>query len=238
MSEVRGLRLSASAALKQRRLVSLLEGRNHDAARLEEAVEDAQLLGSLELAGFCFTWGEVKASRRGELAPEPIASLRRARMAVDPAAPFSVEALLAWHSAATGVEGRLRAGERLREGGPPPAPSEFIRGRLAILEQWLGVDSGRELKPAQQGALVMARIVEILPFEDANGRVARLAASHLMLRAGARPPILVGGDAPRLARALELAFQLVTEPLCALLDEASERALDVMIQTLTEEESG
>jgi hypothetical protein len=53
-----------------------------------------------------------------------------------------------------------------------------------------------------------------------------------MVRAGARPPILAGGDAPRLEAVLQSAFRLETEPLAVLLEEASERALDVMIQTL------
>jgi hypothetical protein len=53
-----------------------------------------------------------------------------------------------------------------------------------------------------------------------------------MVRAGARPPVLVGADRARLDEALRRAFQLETEPLAALLQEASERALDVMIQTL------
>ena len=78
----------------------------------------------------------------------------------------------------------------------------------------------------------MARIVEVLPFDDGNGRVARLAASHLMVRGGRRPPILVAGDGPRLVAALQAAFRLETEPLATLLDEASERAVDVMIQAL------
>ena len=78
----------------------------------------------------------------------------------------------------------------------------------------------------------MARILEIRPFERGNGRVARLAASHLMVRAGVRPPILAGTDAPRIEAGLAAAFQLATEPLSGLLEEASERALDVMIGVL------
>ena len=42
----------------------------------------------------------------------------------------------------------------------------------------------------------------------------------------------MAGDAPRLRAALEAAFRLETEPLVALLVEASGRALDVMIQSL------
>jgi hypothetical protein len=55
----------------------------------------------------------------------------------------------------------------------------------------------------------------------------------MMLRGGMRPPVLVVGDAKRLRAALEAAFRLETEPLTALLAEASGRALDVMIQTLS-----
>jgi hypothetical protein len=226
------LHLTASAAAKQKRLAALLGGRDPSDAALWAAVADAQLLGSLELADVAVTWEQVQASRRGEPAPAAIDGLRAAQQAVGPQAPFSVRTLLAWHAAVTGGAAGLRTAERTREAGPPPAPAAFVAGRLKILEDWLGVESSRELKPAQAGALVLARLLEILPFDEANGRVSRLAASHLMVRAGGRPPILVGADAPRLAQAVEAAFQLATEPLATLLDEASERVLDVMIQTL------
>jgi hypothetical protein len=53
-----------------------------------------------------------------------------------------------------------------------------------------------------------------------------------MVGGGRRPPILVAGDGPRLVACVQAAFRLDTEPLVSLLDEASDRALDVMIQTL------
>jgi hypothetical protein len=232
MSEPRLLRLLPGAAVKQKRLAALLAGRDPGELGLEGAVEDAQLLGSLALSGYDYSWEEATAHRRGEAAPAPLEALRRALHAVQPGTAVTVDSLLRWHGAATAGQGHFRAGERAREGGPPPAPAVFVAERLAVLEQWLGMPSARELTPPQAGALVLARLVEILPFDDANGRVARLAASHAMVRAGARPPILVAGDAPRLRAALQQAFQLATEPLAALLEEASGRALDVMIQSL------
>ena len=114
-----------------------------------------------------------------------------------------------------------------------PRPPSVVEGRLATLAEWLEVAGPRDLAPDQAAAVALARLVEILPFDDANGRVSRLAASHLMVRGGMRPPILVAGDAPRLRAALESAFRLETEPLVALLAEASGRALDVMIQSLS-----
>jgi hypothetical protein len=230
--EVSGLRLAHGAAHKEKRLAALRQGREQWDRSLQEAVEDAQLLGSLDLAGFTFTWEEVKAARRGEPAPPAILGLGRAGKVVEAGAPFSLHSLRAWHEAVVGANRGYRRGDRTRGEAAPPAPPALIRGRLAILDQWLNSASGQELKPVQQGALALARIVEILPFEDGNGRVSRLAASHLMVRAGMRPPILVGGDGPRLVHCLNAAFQLHLEPLALLLEEASERCLDVMIRTL------
>ena len=228
---VRPLRLGTSAALKEKRLAQLLE-RAVDGAFLDAVVADAQVLGSLELAGFSFTWDEVRAAGKGAEAPAPVMRLWQAQRALPRDAPLGVAELLLLHGAVVGDAAGLRTRELVREQGPPPAPPAFIESRLQILAEWLDSQSGRELRPAQAGALALARILEILPFQEGNGRTARLAASHLMVRAGARPPVLVGADAPRLEAALQAALRLETEPLAALLEEASERALEVMIQTL------
>jgi hypothetical protein len=235
MDGPRLLRLGAPPARKEKRLQSLLAGRDPHHAALRETVQDAQILGSLELAGLPATQDEVAAARRGQPAPPAVRGLLRAAAAVEPAAPLTVGALCAWHAAALDGGGLLRTAERARDGGPPPAPARFVAGRLEILGAWLAEESSRELRPAQLGALALARILEILPFPEGNGRVSRLAASHLMVRAGARPPVLLGADAPRLEAALRAAFQLQTEPLVTLLEEAAERSLDLMIRALEAE---
>lgn len=213
------MRIAPSTALKERRLRERA-GDGFDALpALREAVLSAQASGSLELAGLA---DDAAA----------LAKLRHAQAAVDPAAPLGLKALAHWHAAVTEFPSLFRATERTRDDGPPPAPPAFVESRLRTLEHWLSVESARELKPAQAGALALARIVEVLPWDDGNGRVARLAASHVMVGAGARPPILIGVDAERLENALRAAFALQTEPLVRLLDEASERALDVMLAAL------
>ena len=228
-----GLRVQPPVVAKEKRLAALLAERGREAGDgpLAEVVADAQLLCSLELAGVHPSWEEVRASRAspGEGAAE-IVALRRAHAAVPADAALSVEAIRAWHAAIAGPVG-LRRAERLREDAPP-APPELIEGRLETLQEWITTAGVRDLKPEQAAGLAYARIVEVLPFDDGNGRVARLAASHLMLQAGRRPPILVGADGPYLLACLRAAFRLDTEPLVSLLAEASARALDVMIQAL------
>lgn len=226
------LRLSPSAAAKEKRFRALLQARDPEDPRLLGIVEDAQILGSLELAGLAFGWREVREQRAGAPGPDAVRALRSALAAVPPSASLDVAALVAWHAAILPGGPVFRALPREREGAPPGAPPEFVEARLAVLADWMGADSGRELKPLQQASLALARIVEILPFEDGNGRVSRLAASHLMVRGGLRRPVLVRGDGPRLEACLRAAFRLELEPLEALLEEASERALDVMIQAL------
>jgi Fic family protein len=227
------LRLQPSAAVKEKRLATLLEerGLRPDDPGLVGIVGDAQLLGSLELAGIRANWDEVRSSRVAGEGPADVLALRRAHAAVPADAPFSLAAIRAWHQALAGPVG-FRRGEQER-GGAPTAPAEFVSSRLAALEEWLEGAGSRDLKPEQAAAVALARIVEIAPFDDGNGRVSRLAASHLMVRGGLRPPVLVAGDAARLRAALESAFRLETEPLVLLLVEASGRALDVMIQTLS-----
>jgi Fic family protein len=228
-----GLRLLPNASVKERRLATLLEerGLRADDSGLARLLDDAQLLGSLELAGLRFTWDDVRSSRETGEGPAEVLALRRARAAVAPDARFSVEAIRRWHAALAGPVG-FRREERSRE-GTPAAPPGRIEGRLESLVDWVEVAGTRDLAPDQAAAVALARLVEILPFDDANGRVSRLAASHLMVRGGMRPPILVAGDAARLRAALEAAFRLETEPLVTLLGEASGRALDVMIQALS-----
>lgn len=226
------LRLQPATAAKERRLAAMLVGAGREPGdrRLAEVVEDAQLLGSLELAGVRVSWPEVRDSRQAADGPPEVVALRRAREALAPDAPLTVDAIRGWHVAIAGPVGYRRT-KREREDAPT-SPPELIEGRLRTLEEWLAAAGMRDLRPEQAAGLAYARIVEVLPFDDGNGRVARLAASHLMVRAGRRPPILVGADGPYLLACLRAAFRLDTEPLVSLIEEASSRALDVMIQAL------
>jgi Fic/DOC family len=235
MSEVRGLPLRPRASALERRLATLLAQRCRSAEDpdLGEIVEDAWLLGSLELSGLGASWEEVRQSRRDGGGPEAVRAMRRARSAVGTADPVSVRAICDWHAALIGPVGFRRTPRQ--RAGAPPAPPELIEGRLDLLEAWLDTPSARDLQAEPAAAVVLARIVEILPFEDGNGRVSRLAASHVMVHRGRRPPILVAADGPRLVACLEAALRLETAPLVALLEEASARCVDVMIQALQRE---
>jgi hypothetical protein len=225
------LRLEPSAGLREKRLTRLLDERGLDRsdAGLARIVEDAMLVGSLELAGIRVSWADARGPGDG---PAELVALRRARAAATPRAALTVEALQQWHAAIGASTGFRAKDEPVGDDARPSAPSAFVADRLAGLVEWLEAPGASDLAPEQKAAVALARIVEIRPFDDANGRVSRLAAAHLLERAGLGPPILVAGDAARLRATLEAAFRLETGPLVELVSEASGRALDVMIQAL------
>jgi len=212
-----GLRLEPSVAVREGRLARLLAARGLAAedVRLARIVEDAELVGSLELAGLPVSWEDARAGSLPQLE-----ALRRAREA-----RLTLAAVKAWHEALAGPIGFRRV-------DAAGARAEFIEDRLASLVEWLEARGVEDLAAEEKASVALARIVEIRPFDEANGRVARLAAAHVMRRAGLAPPILVGGDGPRLQAALEAAHRLETGPLVELVREASGRALDVRIQSL------
>ena len=121
MSEARLIRLAPSAALKERRLEALLGERGGQQGLVAEQVQDAQLLGSLELAGFSLSWEEIKASRQGDGPTQDAARcLRRAQATAEAAQGLlSVDDLMTWHTEVTGKASLLRTGPRERVGGPP-----------------------------------------------------------------------------------------------------------------------
>jgi hypothetical protein len=122
------LRLEPSVAVRERRLTRLLaeRGLSPDDARLARIVEDAELVGSLELAGLAVSWDDARA----ETPPPQLRALRRARAVVSAADRFTLAAVRAWHEALAGP-----VGFRSREAAG--ARPEFIEDRLASLAEWL-----------------------------------------------------------------------------------------------------
>src|SRR5688572_8435249 len=97
--ELRRLQVTTSAAVKEKRLHALLAGRDPASPELAAAVRDAQLAGSLELAGLA--------------AGAPAQSLLLAAWrAVPQEAPFTVSTVVAWHRALIPGGGAFRGRPR------------------------------------------------------------------------------------------------------------------------------
>jgi len=99
--------------------------------------------------------------------------------------------------------------------------------------QWTQADSFLELHPVEQSAIVHLRVIEVQPFESANNRTARVAASFFLMRAGL-PPLIVEPGLERIYEAaLDEAIRLNTRPMVELVAEATEGTLSNLIRQAT-----
>lgn len=109
----------------------------------------------------------------------------------------------------------------------PEHLAEAIEGAC----RWYAAESFAELHPVEQASIVLLRLIEIQPFENANERSALLAASLFTLRREL-PPINISPELETTFRAaLAEGFQMNTKPMVELIAEALERT---MIRVLDE----
>jgi Fic family protein len=109
-------------------------------------------------------------------------------------------------------------------------PSRAIKpGHLAgAIEgacRWYAAESFAELHPVEQASIVLLRLIEIQPFENANERTALVAASLFTLRREL-PPINISPELETTFRAaLAEGFQMNTKPMVELIADALERSM-------------
>src|SRR6185369_10967242 len=109
----------------------------------------------------------------------------------------------------------------------PEHLAEAIEGAC----RWYAAESFSELHPVEQASIVLLRLIEIQPFENANERTALLAASLFTLRREL-PPINISPELETTFRAaLAEGFQMNTKPMVELIAESLERTI---IRTLDE----
>ena len=102
---------------------------------------------------------------------------------------------------------------------------EHLAAAIEDACRWYAAESFAELHPVEQASIVLLRLIEIQPFENANERTALLAASLFTLRRDL-PPINISPELETTFRAaLAEGFQMNTKPMVELIAEALERNL-------------
>ena len=153
-----------------------------------------------------------------------VASLARAN---GKAAELTSELLLKLHSL-PGAGFRQTAGDTNRIVRPPSA--ELLPALLESACRWYTAESFAELNPLEQASIVLLRLIELQPFEEANERTALVAASLFTLRSEL-PPIIIKPEMDSAYRkARDEGMQMNTKPMVELVAEAVERSLSEMIE--------
>jgi Fic family protein len=96
--------------------------------------------------------------------------------------------------------------------------------------RWYTAESFAELNPVEQASIVLLRLVEMQPFEDANERTALVAASLFTLR-NDLPPIIIKPEMDSSYRlALEEGIRMNTKPMVETVADAVVASLGELVQ--------
>lgn len=117
--------------------------------------------------------------------------------------------------------GRFRESEisSLREGNEP-IEAELVPWVVENALEWFNSDSFHEMHEVEKTALVLMKMIDIVPFDEANGRALRLFSSFFLLKTGYPPAIIPSTRASHYAAAIQNSLSFHTQPLIDLLTEA------------------
>jgi Fic family protein len=103
----------------------------------------------------------------------------------------------------------------------------------ALLEsacQWYTAESFTELNPVEQASIVLLRLIDLQPFEQANERTALVAASLFTMRSHLPPIIIKPELASAYRNALDEGARMNTKPMVETIAEAVEKSLEELIE--------
>jgi Fic family protein len=209
--------------------------------RLDRWTETEFVYSTLKLEGADIERDHVAQVVSHSPGPGPLAENERAAMdllvslrvvtslarANGKAAEITGEFLLKLHSA-PGAAFRRSAGDTSRV--PKPVAPEHLPALLESACLWYTAESFAELNPVEQASIVLLRLIDMQPFEQANERTALVAASLFTLRSEL-PPIIIKPEMDSAYRnALDEGTRMNTKPMVETVAEAVERSVNEMIE--------
>lgn len=143
------------------------------------------------------------------------------------AAELTAEFLLALHSVPGAAFRRSVADtNRLIK----PAAPEHLPRLIESALSWYTAESFAELNPVEQASIVLLRLIDMQPFEQANERTALVAASLFTLRSELPPIIITPEMQPSYRNALDEGSRMNTKPMVEMIAESVELSLSEMIE--------
>lgn len=111
------------------------------------------------------------------------------------------------------------------------ATPEETPSMMTDLVDWYGAENEKgELHPLHLSALFHYRFVRIHPFDDGNGRTARILMNFILLQHGLPPVVIKTEDKENYFAALRQADAGLLEPFVGYIGENLVRSLDLMVR--------
>ena len=109
--------------------------------------------------------------------------------------------------------------------GHEPLEAIFVPDSVENALEWFRAESFQQMHEVEKAALVLAKLVDIHPFEEASGKTIRLFSNFHLLKAGYPPAIISASKSNEYTLALQSALRFHTQPIIDLLTEAMHQAL-------------
>ena len=109
--------------------------------------------------------------------------------------------------------------------GHEPIEAVLVPDVVENAFEWFGAESFQQMHEVEKTALILAKLVEIHPFEEANGRTIRLISNFYLLKARYPPAIISPSKASEYVFAIQSAIRFHTQPIVDLLTDAVRQSL-------------
>lgn len=124
-----------------------------------------------------------------------------------------------------------RAGEFRRQHATPlaeghePIEAELVAPVVDNALGWFQSESFAEMHEVEKSALMLIKLLDIQPFDEANGPTLRLFSSFFLLKAGYPPAVIPANQAGQYSLAIQSSLRLDTQPIIDLISDATDWSL-------------
>jgi Fic family protein len=125
----------------------------------------------------------------------------------------------------------LRAGEFRQQDAAPLAPghepteAELVGPVIDNALAWFQSESFAQMHEVEKSALMLIKLVDVQPFDAANGPTLRLFSNFFLLKAGYPPAVIPASEAREYALAVQSSLRFDTQPIIDLIADATDRSL-------------
>ncbi len=126
--------------------------------------------------------------------------------------------------------GRYRLSDGCPEGETHlPVSGEIVPLAVDNALGWFQSNSFADMHEIEQTALMLAKLIDIQPFEEANGRTLRLFSNFFLLKSGYPPAIIPANQASQYSTAIQGCLRFHTQPMIDLLTDSVGRNLAICL---------
>ena len=124
-----------------------------------------------------------------------------------------------------------RAGEFRHQDAAPlaqghePTDAELVAPVVDNALGWFQSESFAEMHEVEKSALMLIKLMDVQPFDEANGRTLRLFSNFFLLKAGYPPAVIPASQADQYVLAIQRSLGFDTQPIIDLISEATDRSL-------------